>query len=118
MKKTRPGAAGAASARVDLAPVAQSAPRTEHRSRRDRLDRLEHGRSAAQGPRAYRVEAVTAHSNAAALAKLARELGARFAAVADQALYAELKAELSGSGSRRPPARPQSSKRRSARPNG
>ena len=34
----------------------------------------------------YRVEAVTAHRNAAALAKLARELGARFAAVADPKL--------------------------------
>jgi 1-deoxy-D-xylulose-5-phosphate reductoisomerase len=46
----------------------------------------------------YRVEAVTAHRNAAALAKLARELGARFAAVADPDAYGELKAELSGSG--------------------
>src|SRR4029078_8994071 len=51
-----------------------------------------------EDPELYRVEAVTAHRNAAALAKLARELGARFAAIADQALYAELKAELSGSG--------------------
>ncbi len=46
----------------------------------------------------YRVEAVTAHRNAAALARLARELGARFAAVADPDAYAELKTELSGSG--------------------
>jgi 1-deoxy-D-xylulose-5-phosphate reductoisomerase len=46
----------------------------------------------------YRVEAVTAHRNAAALARLARELGARFAAVADPDAYGELKAELSGSG--------------------
>jgi 1-deoxy-D-xylulose-5-phosphate reductoisomerase len=46
----------------------------------------------------YAVEAVTANSDAAALARLARELGARFAAVADQAAYAELKSELSGSG--------------------
>src|ERR1700722_13086490 len=46
----------------------------------------------------YQVEAVTAHRNAAALAKLARELGARFAAVADPDAYGELKAELSGSG--------------------
>ncbi|MGD0420272.1 MAG: 1-deoxy-D-xylulose-5-phosphate reductoisomerase [Xanthobacteraceae bacterium] len=46
----------------------------------------------------YRVEAVTAHRNAAALARLARELGASFAAVADPDAYAELKAELSGSG--------------------
>lgn len=46
----------------------------------------------------YRVEAVTAHREAAALARLARELNARFAAVADPQAYAELKAELSGSG--------------------
>ncbi len=46
----------------------------------------------------YRVEAVTAHRNATALGRLARELGARFAAVADPDAYAELKAELSGSG--------------------
>ena len=50
-----------------------------------------------EAPR-YRVEAITAHSNAAALARLARELGARFAAVADPGAYGELKAELSGSG--------------------
>src|SRR6185295_2915930 len=48
-----------------------------------------------QDPARYRVEAVTAHRNAAALARLARELGARFAAVADVDAYAELKAELS-----------------------
>jgi 1-deoxy-D-xylulose-5-phosphate reductoisomerase len=46
----------------------------------------------------YRVEAVTAHREVKALARLARELNARFAAVADAALYGELKAELSGSG--------------------
>ena len=46
----------------------------------------------------YRVEAVTAHREAAALARLARELNARFAAVADPAAYGELKTELSGSG--------------------
>jgi 1-deoxy-D-xylulose-5-phosphate reductoisomerase len=45
----------------------------------------------------YRVEAVTADRNAVALARLARELGARFAVVADPAAYSELKAELSGS---------------------
>jgi 1-deoxy-D-xylulose-5-phosphate reductoisomerase len=45
----------------------------------------------------YQVEAVTADRNAAALARLARELGARFAVVADPAAYRELKAELSGS---------------------
>jgi 1-deoxy-D-xylulose-5-phosphate reductoisomerase len=46
----------------------------------------------------YRVEAVSANRNAAALARLAREFSARFAAVADPAAYRELKAELSGSG--------------------
>jgi len=45
----------------------------------------------------YQVEAVTADRNAAALAKLARDLGARFAVVADPEAYGELKAELSGS---------------------
>jgi 1-deoxy-D-xylulose-5-phosphate reductoisomerase len=46
----------------------------------------------------YRVEALTAHRNATALAKLAREFGARFAAVGDEAAYRELKDALSGSG--------------------
>src|ERR1041385_1636366 len=46
----------------------------------------------------FAVEALTAHRNGAALAKLARELGARFAAVADPAAYAELKSGLTGSG--------------------
>jgi 1-deoxy-D-xylulose-5-phosphate reductoisomerase len=50
-----------------------------------------------EAPR-YRVEAVTANRNAAALARLARELGARFAAIAEPSAYNELKAELSGSG--------------------
>jgi 1-deoxy-D-xylulose-5-phosphate reductoisomerase len=47
--------------------------------------------------RRYRVEAVTAHRNVAALAALARELGARFAATADPAAYRELKDALAGS---------------------
>jgi 1-deoxy-D-xylulose-5-phosphate reductoisomerase len=46
----------------------------------------------------YRVLAVTANSNAAALAKLARELGARFAAVADPGAYRGLKDALGTSG--------------------
>src|ERR1700760_2242767 len=46
----------------------------------------------------YRVEAVSANRSAAALAALARELGARFAAVGDPAAYPELKDALSGSG--------------------
>jgi 1-deoxy-D-xylulose-5-phosphate reductoisomerase len=49
-------------------------------------------------PQNYSVEAVTANRDAAALARLARELGARFAAVADASVYGELKSELSGSG--------------------
>src|SRR5690349_16783004 len=44
----------------------------------------------------YRVEALTANSNVEALARLAREFGARFAAIADPARLAELKEALSG----------------------
>src|SRR5471032_1265357 len=43
----------------------------------------------------FRVEAITAHRNAGALAKLAREFGVSFAAVADESCYAELKDLLS-----------------------
>jgi 1-deoxy-D-xylulose-5-phosphate reductoisomerase len=46
----------------------------------------------------FRVEALTAHRNVAELAKLARELDARFAVIADESRYAELKDALSGSG--------------------
>src|SRR5689334_12087345 len=46
----------------------------------------------------YRVEAVTAHRNAAQLAPIARDLGARIAVVADPAAFRELKQALSGSG--------------------
>ncbi len=46
----------------------------------------------------FRVEALTAHSNVVELAKLAREVGAKFAAVADESCYGALKSELSGSG--------------------
>ena len=46
----------------------------------------------------YRVEAVTAHRNAAALAQVARELNARFAVVGDPDAYRELKDALSGTG--------------------
>jgi len=46
----------------------------------------------------YRVEAVSANTKAAPLAALARELGARFAAVGDPAAYRELKDALAGSG--------------------
>ena len=47
-------------------------------------------------PSRYRVEAVSANRNAAALARIARELGARFAAVADEGAYRELKDALAG----------------------
>ena len=46
----------------------------------------------------YRVEAVTAHRNASALARVARDIGARYAAVADTNCYRELKDALAGSG--------------------
>src|SRR5581483_6215574 len=46
----------------------------------------------------YRVEAVTARKSAAALAQIARDLRARFAAVADPSAYRELKDALAGSG--------------------
>ena len=49
-------------------------------------------------PERYRVVAVTAKRNAVALAALARELGARFAAVSDPDAYAQLKSALAGSG--------------------
>jgi 1-deoxy-D-xylulose-5-phosphate reductoisomerase len=48
-------------------------------------------------PARYRVEAVTANRDAQGLARLARELGARFAVVADASAYSELKAALAGS---------------------
>src|SRR5437667_10135129 len=46
----------------------------------------------------YEVEALTANSNVEALAKLAKEFGARFAAIADPARLGELKAALAGTG--------------------
>lgn len=51
-----------------------------------------------RAPLRYQVEAVSARRNAAALAKIAREVGARLAVVADTAAYRDLKAALSGSG--------------------
>ena len=50
-----------------------------------------------RNPGRYQVEAVSAHRNAAALAKLARELNARFAVVSDPAAFKELKDALAGS---------------------
>ncbi len=49
-------------------------------------------------PKRYRVEAISAKRNAAALAKIAREIGARIAVVADSDCYGELKEALAGSG--------------------
>jgi 1-deoxy-D-xylulose-5-phosphate reductoisomerase len=48
-------------------------------------------------PERFRVESISARRNAAALAKIAREVGARHAVVADPAAYQELKSALSGS---------------------
>jgi len=50
-----------------------------------------------RAPGRYRVESISARRNAAALAKIAREIGARHAVVADQTAYRELKDALSGS---------------------
>jgi 1-deoxy-D-xylulose-5-phosphate reductoisomerase len=52
----------------------------------------------AERPEAFAVEAVTANANAEQLAAVARRSGARLAAIADPAAYADLKAALSGSG--------------------
>ena len=50
------------------------------------------------GGERYRVEALTAHSNVEALAKLSREFNVRFAAIADSTRLGELKDALSGTG--------------------
>src|SRR5947209_20371955 len=44
----------------------------------------------------YRIEALTAHTNVEGLAKLAKEFGARFVAIADPARLSELKDALAG----------------------
>jgi 1-deoxy-D-xylulose-5-phosphate reductoisomerase len=49
-------------------------------------------------PQRYRVVAISARRNAAALAKIAREIGAELAVVADPAAFADLKDALAGSG--------------------
>ncbi len=49
-------------------------------------------------PEAYAVEAVTAKTNAAKLAEIARKAGARRAVVADPAAYRDLQEALAGSG--------------------
>src|ERR1700688_1045414 len=51
-----------------------------------------------RNPSRYRVEALTARRSAKELAKIAREVSARFAGVADPACYDELKDALAGSG--------------------
>ncbi|HKA77505.1 MAG TPA: 1-deoxy-D-xylulose-5-phosphate reductoisomerase [Pseudolabrys sp.] len=50
-----------------------------------------------RAPEGYRVESISARSNATALGKIAREVGAKHAVVADPAAYRELKDALSGS---------------------
>ncbi|HTS39411.1 MAG TPA: 1-deoxy-D-xylulose-5-phosphate reductoisomerase [Xanthobacteraceae bacterium] len=49
-------------------------------------------------PERFRVEALSANRNAQKLARLARELGARYAAIGDADAYRELKDALAGSG--------------------
>ena len=49
-------------------------------------------------PERYRVESISARRSAAALGKIAREVRARHAVVADPAAYQDLKSALSGSG--------------------
>jgi 1-deoxy-D-xylulose-5-phosphate reductoisomerase len=60
------------------------------------------GRSAADvlrgEPERFQVEAVVGGRDATALARVARELNARFAALADESHLAELRAQLSGTG--------------------
>jgi len=52
----------------------------------------------ARNPNAYEVVALTANTNAVALAELAIEHGAALAVVADESCYADLKNALAGSG--------------------
>lgn len=51
-----------------------------------------------RNPTRFRVEAVASGSNVAALAKVARDVGARIAVVADASCYGALRDALSGSG--------------------
>src|SRR5260221_13899484 len=50
-----------------------------------------------RAPEGYRVESISARSNATALGKIAREVGAKQAVAADPTAYRELKDALSGS---------------------
>ena len=61
------------------------------------LDVISHARRV-YGGHAMPVEAITAHSNVAMLAKQAREIRPKLAVVGDENLYGALKDELSGSG--------------------
>ena len=61
------------------------------------LDVISHARKT-YGAHAMPVEAITAHSNVAMLAKQAREIRPKLAVVGDERLYGALAAELSGSG--------------------
>ena len=70
-----------------------------HDSRRDRLGRaLDRGRRARATPTRFRVEARWSAAAMPPRWRLARPLGARFAALADERGGADLKAALSGSG--------------------
>jgi 1-deoxy-D-xylulose-5-phosphate reductoisomerase len=51
-----------------------------------------------RAPERYRVVAISARRNAAALAKAAREVGAQLAVVADPSAYTDLKEALAGTG--------------------
>jgi len=84
--------------RARTAPVAMAAPRSvtilgaTGSIGTSTIDLLKRNRSR------YRVEAVSANRNGRALARIARELDARFAAVADEGAYRDLKEGLAGSG--------------------
>jgi len=84
--------------RARTAPVAMAAPRSvtilgaTGSIGASTIDLLKRNRSR------YRVEAVSANRNGRALAQIARELDARFAAVADEGAYRDLKEGLAGSG--------------------
>ncbi|HXN43343.1 MAG TPA: 1-deoxy-D-xylulose-5-phosphate reductoisomerase [Xanthobacteraceae bacterium] len=84
--------------RARTAPVAMAAPRSvtilgaTGSIGASTIDLLKRNRSR------YRVEAVSANRNGRALARIARELDARFAAVADEGAYRDLKEGLAGSG--------------------
>src|ERR1700736_5104597 len=84
--------------RARTAPVAMAAPRSvtilgaTGSIGASTIDLLKRNRAS------YRIEAVSANRNGRELARIARELDARFAAVADKAAYRELKEDLAGSG--------------------